>query len=538
MKHIYVFGHKNPDIDSVCSSIALADLKNKLNIKCVPKVIGPINNGTKFVLDYFKVEYPSYINDVKIQIKDMNYLKDVYVRNNESILYTYNFMNEHNITGVPLVDENKYVTGYLTLADIARFLVSSNRAFIHTNMNMLLETLNASVLAEYRNEFDGTIQTVTFSTEAFLREIKLDEKSILVVGDRYKVVDYAINSNVQLIILTRNRTLPKRLLKKAKDNNITIISSSYTSFELCNRLSLANYISSIDSKSNPLVFETSSYYSDLLKQVRKYNYSNYPIVNNKKECVGLLRLIDIQNYQKKQVILVDHNNYEQSVTGLEEAEILEIIDHHNLGNIGTNMPISFISKPVGCTATIIYDEYKKYRVEINKQMAGLLLSAIISDTLLFSSPTTTEIDINAAKELAIIANIDIDDFGTKLLKESSSIKGLSITELINQDFKSYSINDKTYGIAVITTMDFDDIKRDIDSYVDKLNEMSSVNYESVLIFIVDILKKGSYVIYNTNSKDLIANAFNLNNIYEGIFLQNILSRKSQILPALMKELEN
>lgn len=537
MKHVYVFGHKNPDIDSVCSAIALAELKNIQGINCVPKVIGPINNGTKFVLDYFNVEYPSYINDVKVQVKDTHYLKDVYINNKESILNTFDFMTKHNISGVPLIDNNKYITGYLTLSDIARFLVSSDRSKIHTNMKMLLETLNAKVLTQFKDEFEGSVQTVTFSTEAFIREIKLDESNILVVGDRFKVVDYAINSNVQLIILTRNRTLPKSLLKKAINNNITIISSSYTSFELGNRISLANYIDSIDSNHNPLVFELTSYYSDLIKQVKKYNYSNYPIINNKKECVGVLRLSDIHNYQKKQVILVDHNNYEQSVSGLEEAEILEIIDHHNLGNIGTNMPISFISKPVGCTATIIYDEYKKYRVEASPKIAGLLLSAIISDTLLFSSPTTTQTDINYAKELANLAHVNINEYGMNLLKEASSIKGLSITELINQDFKSYSINEKNYGIAVITTMDFEDINKDINLYVDKLNEMSKTSYEDVLIFIVDIFKKGSYVLYNDKAKELIENAFNLDNIYEGIFIENILSRKSQILPALMQELE-
>lgn len=537
MKPVYVFGHKNPDIDSVCSAIALANLKTIQGLPCTPKVIGPINYGTKFVLDYFNVEHPSYLNDVKIQIKDTGYLKKIYINENDSILNTFDLMNKYNLSGIPLVDDNLHITGYITLSDMARYLVSNKRDIIETNLDTLLNTLNATVLTRFKDIFSGSVQTVTFSTEAFIREIKLNENNILVVGDRYKVVDYAINSNVQLIILTRNRTIPKSLLKKAINKKITIISSSYTSFELCNRLSLSNYIKTINNTPNPYALELTGYYDDLLKDVSKYNYSNYPIINNKKECVGVLKLNDIQKYEKKKVILVDHNNYEQSIDGLHEAEILEIIDHHNIGNIGTNSPISFICRPVGCSATIVYDEYKKARIVPDKKIAGLLLSAIISDTLLFSSPTTTSTDKKYADELANLINIDIKEYGIKMLKESSSIKGLTISELIHQDFKTYSINEKTYGIAVITTMDFDDIEKDIDKYVEKLNEMSETRYESVLIFIVDIFKKGSYVLYNDKSKKLIEDAFNIENLKEGVFIPELLSRKSQILPKLMKELE-
>lgn len=235
---------------------------------------------------------------------------------------------------------------------------------------------------------------------------------------------------------------------------------------------------------------------------------------------------------------MDHNNYEQSIDGLNEAEIVEIIDHHNIGSIGTTSPISFISRPVGCTATIIYEQYRRERVDIPKHIAGLLVSAIISDTLLFTSPTTTELDRLVATELAKKAEIDINEYGKLMLKEASSIKGLSVNELINQDFKSYTINDKPYGIAVITTMDFDEINKNIDEYIKVLDEMSVEEYKGVMLFITDIFKGGSYVIYNTNSEELIKEAFDLENVYEGIFIDELISRKKQILPALMQELES
>lgn len=537
MKPIYVFGHKSPDTDSVCSAISLAYLKNQKGINCVPKVIGPINRETNFVLDYFKVDTPSYLNDVKVQIKDTEFAKKAYINEKASIDSAFNYMKKFDLTAIPLVDDKKVLTGYVTLKNLAKYLVSDKRDQVKTNLKHLLQTLDAKLITNFKNEFEGRIQAVTFSSDAFIKEVKLNKDDILIVGDRYKVIEYAIDSKIQLIILTRNRVIPTKLLNKAIKNKVNVITSSYSSFELCNKLSLANYISTINETPNPKTVGFQSYYSDFINLTKKYNYTNYPVVNKNNECLGVIKLTNYSSYEKKNVILVDHNNYEQSVEGLDEAEIIEVFDHHNIGNLGTNSPIYFTCRPVGCTATIIYDCFIKEGIKIPNDIAGLLLSAIISDTLLFTSPTTTEIDKESAYALAKIAKVDVQKYGMEMLKAASSIKGLSITELIMQDFKSYSINDKIYGIAVITTMDFDEISKNMTEYIDKLNEMSMLQYESVIIFIVDILKEGSYVLYNTNSEDLVANAFNLSDIEEGIFVKDLMSRKKQIIPAIMKELE-
>ena len=296
-----------------------------------------------------------------------------------------------------------------------------------------------------------------------------------------------------------------------------------------------NFIKNLNTNTNNLTtVNIHSYYTDFLSLSKRISYTNYPVVKDNNECLGVIKVTHMTEYEKKRVILVDHNNYSQSVDGLEEADILEIIDHHNLGDIGTSAPITFLCKPVGCTATIIYEQFKKEKIKIPHDIAGLLLSAVISDTLLFTSPTTTKDDITAANELAKIAKVDINEYGIKMLKAASSIKGLTISELIHQDFKTYTINNKNYGIAVITTMDFDEIEKDMDKYIAKLDEMSQNNFKAVLIFITDILKKGSYVIYNENSKNLVKNAFNLKDINEGEFLPGLISRKKQILPAIMK----
>lgn len=537
MKPIYVFGHKSPDTDSVCSAISLAYLKNQKGINCVPKVIGPINRETKFVLDYFNVETPSYLNDVKVQIKDLKFAKKAYINEKASIDSAFNYMKRFDLTAIPLVNDKKTLTGYVTLKDLAKYLVSDRRDQVRTNLKHLLQTLDAKLITNFKNDFEGTVQTVTFSSDAFIKEVPLKQDDILVVGDRYKVIEYAINSKIQLIILTRNRVIPPKLLNRAVKNKVNIITSSYSSFELCHKLTLANFISTINENPNPKTVDIQSYYSDFVALTKKFNYTNYPVVNKHNECLGVIKLTDSSTYEKKNVILVDHNNYEQSVDGLDEAEIMEVFDHHNIGNLGTNAPIYFTCRPVGCTGTIIYDRFLKEGVKIPKKIAGLLLSAILSDTLLFTSPTTTEIDKESAYALAKIAKVDVENYGMEMLKAASSIKGMSVNELIMQDFKTYSINDKIYGIAVITTMDFDEIEKNMEEYITRLNEMSSLQYESVLIFIVDILKEGSYVLYNTASEELIANAFDLASVKEGIFIKDLMSRKKQIIPAIMKELE-
>ena len=269
----------------------------------------------------------------------------------------------------------------------------------------------------------------------------------------------------------------------------------------------------------------------------KVGHTNYPVVNNKNECLGVLKVTNADNYNKQKVILVDHNSLAQSAIGIEEAEITEIIDHHNLGAIGTNVPINFRSMPVGCTCTIIYNLFVEQKVAIPKDMAGLMLSAILSDTLIFKSPTTTEDDIFAATKLAKIAKVDIDLYGYQMFKAASSVKGMSVNDLINQDFKTYSVGNNILGISQVMTMDFNEIEEQMDDYINKLDELSTGNYLCCVLFITDVYRNGSYVIYNRNAEDIIEDAFDLREIHEGIYISDLVSRKQQMLPALLEVLQ-
>lgn len=533
----FIFGHKNPDTDSVCSSIALSYLKNETGGKTAPKVLGNINNETKFALDFFKVPVPSYLNDVRVRIKNIKYDKKAYISEEKSINEAFKVMQHQNITAIPLIDDKKKLTGYVTLKEIAKYLINGNKEIVHTTLDNIIETLNAKVITKFDEYISGDILIAGLQSKTIQQEIDLSPHDILIVGDRYKVLDYAIESHVRLIILPLNVNLDKKIIKKAEKNKVNIIASELDSFQIANKILLSNFVKSINLNKSPITINNEDYYAEFKNMTHRVNHSNYPVVNNKGECLGLIKLTGPNEYEKQKVILVDHNNFAQSVDGLDEANILEIIDHHNIGDIGTSLPINFRSKPVGCTSTMIYEMYKEGHIPIPKNMAGLMLSAILSDTLLLTSPTTTEDDKFAAVKLANIAKVDIDKYGMEMLKASSSIEGKSVEELIKTDFKSYVVGDKLLGISQIMTMDIEKIEENIDEYIAKLNEMVEAQYTIVTIFITDIIKNGSYVIYNDAAAGIIQDSFGLKSIHQCMFLPKIVSRKKQIQPNIISVLE-
>ena len=534
----FIFGHKSPDTDTVCSSIALSYLKNELGDKTVPKVLGNINNETRFVLNYFNVPVPSYLNDVRVRIKNVKYDKKAFIDESRSIDEAFKLMEKHNITAIPLVDDKKVLTGYVTLKELAKYLINGNREQVYTTLDNIIETINAKVIVKCDDIIKGITLIAGLSFKALEQSFELSNEDILIVGDRYKVLDYAIKSKVKLVILPLNINLDKKIIKKAQENGVNIIASELDSFQIATRITLSNFIKNININKNPVTVYNDDYFSDFKTLSLKVNHTNYRVINNKKECLGLIRLTGPNEYEKQKVILVDHNNLAQSVDGIEEANILEIIDHHNLGAIGTNVPINFRSRPVGCTSTMIYDMFIENKINIPKEIGGLMLSAILSDTLLLTSPTTTDDDRFAAVKLASIAQVDLDKYGLEMIKAASSIEGMSVRDLIKSDFKNYVVGSKTLGIGQVMTLDFEKIKENMDEYVNVLNEMADNNYSVVVIFITDIIKNGSYVIYNSEASEVIEDAFGLKDVYEGVFLPKMVSRKKQILPNILSVMED
>jgi manganese-dependent inorganic pyrophosphatase len=282
-------------------------------------------------------------------------------------------------------------------------------------------------------------------------------------------------------------------------------------------------------------FNENDYYTEFKEKSIKLGYNNYPVVDNDNKCLGLIRITDIDEIDKKKVILVDHNESSQSVDGLDEAEILEIIDHHKLGSLTTNMPINFRNMTVGSTNTIIYSLYNESNVTISKDIAGIMLSGIISDTLKFTSPTTTEYDKFVAERLAVIAEINIDEYASKMFKAGTDLKGKTIDQIIDSDLKVFDEKNKKIAIAQLITLNSEEILNKKDEYINKINEIkNNRGYDLLLLCVTDIIKDGSYIFFDEENFELMEEAFNIENIHEGYFFPKCLSRKKQIVPLIMK----
>ncbi len=537
METIYIFGHQKPDTDSVCASISLSYLKNQLGFKTVPKVLGHVNNETKYALDYFGVKEPAFLNDVKIQIKNMHYNKDVIVHEKTSIYTVYNLMQKYEVTGVAVVDENKKLKSLATLKEIAKTLIDGNKDNLYTNLDNIKEALQGEIVLGFDQEVKGRILVGSYQSSTFANEIDLTSDDILIVGDRFKILDYAINSKIKLLILVGNYDLDKELLERAKKNHINIIKTKLDTYHTINNILLANYIETVVENRTSISILDTDYRTQLLDIIDKYGHTNYAVVDKNNKCLGVIRINDVNQFEKLKVILVDHNGFNQSVEGIEEAVIEEVVDHHNLLNIGTPDPINFRSMPVGSTCTIIYNMYIEHHVKIPKDMAGVMLSAILSDTLLLRSVTTTDLDRKAVEELGKIAGVDVEKYGHDMIKEGFSIKGKKIEELLEEDIKTFRVGEKMIGINQIFTMDYDDIAKDIDNFIDKIDDLVVSKFDMVITLVTDIVRNGSYVFYNRASEEIVKDIFNDQNFTEGTYIQDLLSRKKQVVPNVMEVLE-
>lgn len=537
MEKIYIFGHQKPDTDSVCSSICLSYLKNQLGFNTVPKVLGHINQESKYVLDYFGVKEPEYLNDVKVQIRNMKYNKNAIISENASIWDAFYVMQKEEETGVCVVDENKKLKGLITLKDLARQLVSGDKNTLHTSLFNLLKVLDAEIILNYQEEIYGSIVAASYKSQTIVEEIPFTNEHILIVGDRYKVLEYAILSKVQLIIMTGSSNFPEDLYAMAKKNKVTIIRTPFDTYNTANQILLSNYVSTILDVTEPVVVNSLDYRTDFLELSEKLGHTNYPVVNKSNKCLGLLKINEVNQYERLKVILVDHNGFSQSVDGIEEAVIEEIIDHHNLLNIGTPTPINFRSMPVGCTCTIIYHMFIESGIKIPKEIAGLMLSAILSDTLLLRSVTATEEDRRVVEKLAKIANINIEEYGHNMVKAGFSIKGKNAEDLIEDDIKTFRVGNKIVGISQIFTMDYEDIKADMDNFIDKIDVLASGTFNMTIVLITDIEKNGSYVFFDRKSASYMKEIFSNPDFSQGSYVQDLLSRKKQLVPNVMEVLE-
>ena len=537
MEKVYIFGHKKPDTDSVAGAISFAYLKRKLGINAEARILSEVNKETIYALNRFGFEVPKYLNDVKVELKDIKYNKNYYANQNDSIFNVYNTFNEHGITGIPLVDDHKKFVGYVSLKELANELIKGDTNEINAKFMDIVDVLNASSYYKFDDFISGNVLAVALPFAQFSDFINIYEDTILICG-RDSIIEDAVKHKARLIIVVANKELTKEEIDLIRYNKVNVIVTPYDTFKTSRLITLANPIKTIKRSSSAVCFGPNDYLTDFVEISNKLKHTNYPIVNSKGYCDGMLRLIDTNLITRKKVILVDHNEPSQSADGLNEADILEIVDHHNIGKISTLLPINFRNMSVGSVNTIIYTLYKENNIEIPSDIAGLMLSGIISDTLLLASPTTTELDKHVAKNLANIAELDLYKYGKELLKSGVSNDGLPINEIVYKDFKSYVTGEFKFGIGQVFTTDFKEYSDRLNEYVDELNHIADNNdYKVVCLFVTDILENNSYLLFNDGAKEYLNDAYELSDIKEGEKLMGVISRKKQMVPPIMGVLE-
>ena len=536
MDKVYIFGHRFPDTDSITSAIALEYLKKSLGIFCEARTLGEINDETKYILDKFNIKHPKYLNDVRLQIRDIIYHKDVMINEKTSIFDAYNYINEHNITGVPVVDDDNKFLNIITAKTLLSSLLDVDNNKLNTSYDNIIHALNGVEVLKCDEEIKGNVNAVSYRSTTFLENYDINNEDILIVGDRHSIIEKAVINKAKLIILTGSSYIKDEHLEIAKKNKVNIISTDYNTFKTTRRIMFSNYVSTLFNINRPIVLLERDYYDEVMEKNKEFGFNNYPVVDSHGVCKGLFRLTDSIHKNKKKVILVDHNESSQSAGGLSEAQILEVIDHHKIGDISTNSPINFRNMTVGSCNTIIFKMFDEAGVEIPKDIASIMLGGIISDTLALTSPTTTDTDSYVVEELEKISGLNMKEFAYEIFNSSSNLNDKTDEELINLDTKSFHYgNNRSFKVSQVVTMDASSILDRKDTIIEVMNKMvDSKDLDFVIFMITDISKNGSYILYSNNESSSKILSRIIKDLDEGMFMDKVVSRKKQVIPMIME----
>lgn len=535
---VYVTGHKNPDSDSICAAYSYAEFKNKTSdLPAIPVRLGNVNQETQFILDYFGVEAPQFLETVKLKVEDLKIDTMAPIASDISLKMAWNIMRDNHLKSLPVADSNGRLKGILSISNLTSSYmdIGDNNILAKSNTSIenIIDTLSATPV--YINEecktFKGKIAVTAMQPDS-MKEI-VDEGDIVIVGDRPEAQEALINIKVSLMIITGSHKLADNLLSKVKENGVTVITTphdSFTASRLITQSIPVNYVMATD---NLISFSTDDLVDDIKEVMAETRYHSYPVTDKDGKVIGTVSRYHLISNHKKKVIQVDHNERGQSVDGLDEAEVLEIIDHHRVADVLTNNPIFFRNEPIGSTSSIVAKCFFEHGISPSKQAAGLLCGAIISDTLLFRSPTCTEQDKTICHRLAEIAEINIEEFAKEMFKAGTSLKGKTVSQIFNQDFKPFKIADSKVGVAQVNTMDIDGfmpLKDEMLAFMSK--EADDKGYDVVMLLLTDILKEGSQILVAGKRPDYIEKTFNITLEDSMAFLPGVLSRKKQVIPPL------
>ncbi|WP_027399746.1 putative manganese-dependent inorganic diphosphatase [Anaerovorax odorimutans] len=544
-KNILVIGHKNPDTDSICSAIAYANLKNKISDDVyIAKRAGKINEETQYVLKQFEIEIPEYIEDVGTQIKDIEIRNLDGVSKEISLKKAWHLMREKNVVTLPIITNDNYLEGLITIKDLVTSYmdVYDNRILskAETPYKNILETLDGTLVVGDESGYFDKGKIVIATSNPDLMEGFIEENDIVLLGNRYESQFCAIEMKASVLVVCANHPISATIKKLASERGCVMISTPHDTFTAARLINQSTPIDYFMRRSGLVTFQRDDYMEDIKIVMGKKRYRDFPVLDENGKYCGMISRRYLLDMDHKKVILVDHNEKSQAVDGLEEAEILEIIDHHRLGNLETINPVFFRNQPLGCTATIIYQMYQENCIEIDKKTAGLLCAAIISDTLMYRSPTCTPMDINAAEELAKRAGIDVDNFAKEMFQAGSSLKEKTIEEVFNQDFKTFKVNDMTFGVGQINSMnenELADIKERLTPYIKE--SCIEQKQDMQLFMLTNIIEETTQLIYTgLQAKEIISMAFPLAEELENIYLlKGVVSRKKQLIPALISAIQ-
>lgn len=531
---IYITGHKNPDTDSICSALALAELKNKMGEDAEAIRLGNLNRETEFVLDYFKVQKPRLKTSIKPQVRDIEIDAAYCVNQSLSMASAMDLIQKNNISSLPVVDDDDNLIGIVSLSNIAStYMEIWDDSIIgrsNTSFENILDVLKGKVLylPENPRSLSGKM-----AVKAIKNQDLISEGDIVIVGDDVKDQESVIRKGISLLILTISSTLDDRLMELAKENNVAVISTGLSTFMVARLLPQAVPVEYVMTRENLVVFHKDDLIDDVREKMSQSRFRSYPVLDNKGKVIGNISRYHLISNLKKKIILVDHNERNQSIDDIDSAEIVQIVDHHRVANVSTSSPIYFRNEPVGSTATIVSKMFFENGIKPSREIAGLLCAAIISDTLLFRSPTSTETDKYVLNKMKKIAAIDVEDFAMEMFKAGTSLEGRKPDELLKSDVKNFSIEGVNVRVCQIFTMDLDStvsVEKDLKESME--NFVASSDAETFVLMITDIFKEVSEVILAGSFKEAIARKFDKDLVGDKFLSEGLLSRKKQLLPKI------
>ena len=544
-RKIYVIGHKNPDTDSICSAIAYADIKNRTEEDAIyeAKRAGQISEETQYVLNRFQMSSPGYMPNVGTRVKDMEVRKVGGVNAKISLKKAWTLMRNENVFTLPILNDENELEGLITINDIAEsYMDVYNNSILseaRTQYNNILETVDGTMIVgnEHGYFVRGKVMIAASSPE--IMESSIEQDDLVILGNRYEAQLCAIEMGASCIIVCMGAAISQTIRRLAEEKECFVISSPHDTYTVARLINQRMPVKHFMTSDNLVKFCMDDYTDNIKDIMAKMRHRDFPVLDKHGKYVGMVSRRNLLGIKRRQLCLVDHNEASQAVDNIESAEILEIIDHHRLGSLQTMAPVFFRNQPVGCTATILYQIYQEKNLEISPNIAGLLCSAILSDTLMFRSPTCTIVDKMAAEKLAEIAGVKCEELATEMFAAGSNLKNKSPEEIFYQEFKKFELNQSSFGVGQITSVnpgELTDIKKELLPYMEKA--LGSHGETMLFFMLTDIINETTELLfYGGDSESVIREAFHKEPEDHSVRLPGVVSRKKQLIPSFMTAMQ-